>query len=69
MDGRDVLTVLQLPAYTVLKVEAAEHDYHITAEPVESNRICPQCASVNAVGFGRREQLVKDLPLHGREDG
>lgn len=69
MDGRDVLTILQLPAYTVIKVEATEHDYHITAEPIESNRACPQCASINAVGFGRREQLVKDLPIHGKRVG
>lgn len=69
MDGRDVLTILQLPAYAVIKVEATEYDYHITAEPLESNRTCPQCSSVNAVGFGRREQMVKDLPIHGKRVG
>ena len=63
------MSILQLPAYNVLKVEAAEHDYHVTAEPVQSNRSCPQCQSANAVGFGRREQLVKDLPIHGKRVG
>lgn len=61
--------ILNLPAYTVTAVDENEHDYHINAEvkapPVE----CPMCHSTNLVGFGRREQLVKDLPMHGRRVG
>ena len=63
------MTILQLPAYNVLKVDSTEHDYHIVAEPVEPRRSCPHCQSVNTVGFGRREQLVKDLPIHGKRVG
>ena len=63
------MTILQLPAYNVLKVESTEHDYHIVAEPVEPRRACPHCQSENTVGFGRREQLVKDLPIHGKRVG
>lgn len=63
------MSILHLPAYTVLKIETTEHDYHVTAEPVQSNRTCPQCKSANTVGFGRREQLVKDLPIHGKRVG
>jgi len=61
--------ILNLPAYAVTAVTENEHDYHINAEvkapPVE----CPLCHSSNLVGFGRREQLVKDLPMHGRRVG
>jgi transposase len=63
------LTILQLPAYNVLKVESTDHDYHIVAEPIEPRRVCPHCQSANTVGFGRREQLVKDLPIHGKRVG
>lgn len=63
------MTILQLPAYNVLKVESTDHDYHIVAEPVEPRRACPHCQSENTVGFGRREQLVKDLPIHGKRVG
>lgn len=63
------MTILQLPAYNVLKVDSTEHDYHIVAEPVEPRRSCPHCQSANTVGFGRREQLVKDLPIHGKRVG
>lgn len=63
------MSILQLPAYSVLKIDANEHDYHITAEPAESKRTCPHCRSANTVGFGRREQMVKDLPIHGKRVG
>ena len=63
------MTILQLPAYNVLKVDSTEHDYHIVAEPAEPRRSCPHCQSANTIGFGRREQLVKDLPIHGKRVG
>ena len=69
MDRGRVLSILPFPAYNVLKGAATEHDYHVTAEPVQSNRSCPQCQSVNTVGSGRREQFVKDLPIHGKRVG
>ncbi|MCR4471603.1 transposase family protein [Burkholderia sp. SCN-KJ] len=30
---------------------------------------CPHCNSDRLVGFGRRERLVRDLPMHGRRVG
>lgn len=61
--------ILNLPAYRVLRVETNDHDYHITAEAVEPSKSCPHCRSDNLVGFGRREQMVKDLPIHGKRVG
>ena len=61
--------ILNLPAYRVLRVETNDHDYHITAEAVEPPKACPHCRSDNLVGFGRREQMVKDLPIHGKRVG
>jgi len=31
--------------------------------------ICPHCRSDSIVGFGRREQMVRDLPMHGKRVG
>lgn len=69
LSREEFLTILQLPAYNVLNIESTEHDYYIVAEPMEPRRACPHCQSSSTVGFGRREQLVKDLPIHGKRVG
>ena len=61
--------ILNLPAYTVTAVETTEHDYHINAETSVGPKLCPHCDSDNLVGFGRNEQLVRDLPIHGKRVG
>lgn len=61
--------ILNLSAYRVLHVESNEHDYHITAEAIETPGRCLHCFSNNLVGFGRREQMVRDLPMHGKRVG
>lgn len=61
--------ILNLGAYTVTQIEETEHDYHIRAEVKQPPSTCPHCQSSSLVGFGRREQLVKDLPIHGRRVG
>lgn len=61
--------ILNLAAYTVTSVTENEHDYHISAEAKQPPTNCPHCRSDNLVGFGRREQMVRDLPMHGRRVG
>lgn len=61
--------ILNLPAYTVISLEQNDHDYHIGAETKRSPTACQLCQSNNIVGFGRREQMVRDLPMHGRRVG
>lgn len=61
--------LLNLPAFRVLSVETNEHDYHINAESITSSKECPHCHSANLVGFGRREQMVRDLPMHAKRVG
>ena len=61
--------ILNLPAYTVMAVDQTEHDYHIKAETKVAPIRCPICQSNKLVGFGRREQLIKDLPMHGKRVG
>lgn len=57
--------ILNLPAYAVTELQESEHDYHIDAT-VKAMPVCPHCRGSNLSGFGRREQMVHDLPSHGR---
>ncbi len=61
--------ILNIPEYTVLSVDHTDYDYHIKVETKAIPTQCPICRSQNLVSFGRREQLVKDLPMHGRRVG
>lgn len=61
--------ILNLPAYAVQALEENDHDYHISAETVTPPKSCPHCRSDNLQGFGRREQMVRDLPMHGKRVG
>jgi transposase len=61
--------ILNLPAYLVTAIVENEHDYHINAEVKAAPTRCEHCFSNVLVGYGRREQLVKDLPMHGRRVG
>ena len=61
--------ILNLAAYTVIGIVENEHDYHIDAESVHPPACCPHCRSANLVGFGRREQMIRDMPMHGRRVG
>lgn len=58
--------ILNLADYTVIELKQSEHDYHVDAEVKRPPVQCPLCHSEKLVGFGRREQMVKDLPMHGR---
>jgi transposase len=61
--------ILSLPCYKVLGIKETEHDDHIDVEAAWPPTSCPHCQSDNFVGFGRREQMVKDLPMRGRRVG
>ena len=61
--------ILNLPRLTVTQVEETDHDYHIKAQASTDPTSCPECRHTGLVGFGRNEQLVKDLPMHGKRVG
>ena len=61
--------ILNLPNYAVTQIEEDEHDHHIWAEASDHPTTCPHCDHDNIVGFGRREQLIRDLPMHGKRVG
>lgn len=61
--------IVNLPSYRVLKVDESAHDYHIRATPVVSQAVCPHCACERLTAWGTREQVFKDLPMHGKRVG
>jgi transposase len=61
--------LLNLAGYEVLAVDTNEHDYHIKACVIAAQESCIHCQSSSIVGFGRREQMVRDLPTHGKRVG
>ena len=60
---------MTLPQYRVLRVQETDHDYHVTAEPVDVTAACPHCQSDRLNSWGTREQVFKDLPMHGKRVG
>lgn len=61
--------ILNLPAYTVTGLQENDHDYHVDVVANISAGSCPHCRATDLVGFGRREQMIKDLPSHGKRVG
>lgn len=63
------VNILNLSSYMVNRVEEDEHDYHIYASVIDAPTTCVNCKSTTIRRFGRREQLLKDLPIHGKRVG
>lgn len=61
--------ILNLPHYRILQVEDTDGDYHIKAETISPPDRCVHCGSDALVGFGRRENWIRDLPIHGKRVG
>lgn len=58
--------ILNLSDYTVTHLEETPHDYHVYATVNGAAHPCVVCHSTDVVGHGRKEQLIRDLPMHGR---
>lgn len=58
--------ILNLRSYLATKVEEDNHKLNIYVVAKTNNNNCPHCQSSNLVGFGHREQVVKDLPIDGK---
>lgn len=61
--------ILNLPSYTVTGLHENDHDYHVDVVANVGAGSCSHCRAIDLVGFGRREQMIKDLPTHGKRVG
>jgi transposase len=57
---------LNLPQYRVLKLDEDVHDYHVYVEPTKPVEVCRHCGSIKVAKWGCAEQVVRDLPAHGK---
>ena len=64
------MDILNLPGLRALQVTDNEYgDYRIMAETTASPSFsCTECGS-QAIGFGKKEQLFMDIPIHGKRTG
>jgi transposase len=58
--------ILNLPDFKVQRVEEADHDYHVYAEVSNPPGVCTGCGFDRLIGHGRYEQVIRDLPTHGK---
>jgi len=63
------INLLNLPQYRVRSVDEKAHDYHVYAESANTRVVCPYCRSDRLTGWGTRDVLFKDLPMHGKRVG
>jgi len=63
------VNILNLSAYNITGIEENKYDYYIDAEVKNHPSKCQNCDSDNLVGFGRNEQIIRDLPMHGKRVG
>lgn len=61
--------ILNLSEYCVLQVEDSGPDYLIRAQTINPPTTCIHCGDTSLVGYGHREQLIHDLPIHGKRVG
>ncbi|HHA1618107.1 TPA: ISL3 family transposase, partial [Enterobacter cloacae] len=61
--------ILNWHDYKVLQVVELEHDYQVHAEVTEPTTRCPNCNHSETVGFGRRDEVIMDTPVHGKRTG
>lgn len=59
-------SILNLPDYKVVRVQEDAHDYQITAEVSNQRGACVGCGSERLIGHGRNEQVIRDMPTHGK---
>jgi transposase len=63
------INFLNFPSLVVDGFSEDNNDYHVHAHSELNHSGCPACHGMRVVGFGRNEQLVKDLPMHGKRVG
>ncbi|MFZ7310915.1 ISL3 family transposase [Comamonas jiangduensis] len=58
--------ILNLPDFKLQRVEETDHDYHVYANVSNPPSVCTACGSDRLIGHGRSEQVIRDLPAHGK---
>ncbi|WP_419737601.1 ISL3 family transposase [Ruegeria sp.] len=60
------MDILQLNDFDLIRFAEEDHEFHIYAKLSYETSHCKHCGKYGVVGFGRREQVIKDLPRLGK---
>jgi transposase len=63
------MNILNLPNLKVVEVKEDLQNYRIVAEMAVTPTCCLHCFSFLIVGYGKKNQLYMDLPMHGKRVG
>src|SRR5579875_2603530 len=64
------MDILNLPHFAILEFSENDYDFQIKVETISPPSYCPHCGSVaNLYRHSNREQLIMDLPIHGKRVG
>lgn len=58
--------ILNLSGYKVVNVTEGESDYRIQAGVIMGPKNCPYCNDSGFVGFGRRDEVIMDVPIRNK---
>lgn len=58
--------ILNLPYFNVVNVSELELDYQVQAEVAKPPTQCAHCNHSEIVGFGRRDEMIMDIPVLGK---
>ena len=59
--------ILNLSSYQIMDMEESERQYQLSVQVSNELTTCPLCNSNNLRKYGHRTQLIKDLPIHGKQ--
>nr|WP_190322132.1 ISL3 family transposase [Candidatus Enterovibrio escacola] len=60
---------MNYPDYNVSQVHESEYDYQVYAELKYPPSFCIHCYTPDLVGFGKRTEILMDIPMHGKRVG
>jgi len=63
------MNILHFDDFNILYIKENEYDYLIKVESISPFSYCPKCFTADKQGFGKKQVLYMDLPIHGKRVG
>ena len=63
------MNILNFNDFNILIIKENEHDYLVEVESISPFSYCSKCYTDEKQGFGKKQVLYMDLPIHGKRVG
>lgn len=63
------MNILNCDDFNIIDIKENEYDYLIEVESVSPFSYCTKCYTSDKQGFGKKQVLYMDLPIHGKRVG